>query len=185
MSPISFVFLFCYLLLLQFFLLLSSLVFVNAGVQDVTDYDIITKNQFQYGVVAYDSPNIQYVQHNNNNNLVTQAILPQQVYNVIKSEPTHIPNYAYEYSVNDPHTGDSKSQHEVRNGDQVKGSYSIVDADGTKRIVEYTADSHNGFNAVVRKEPAEIPIINNVEPLKYVLVPQEYVKQSNQKVIYL
>lgn len=51
----------------------------------------------------------------------------------------------------DPHTGDHKSQHEVRDGDVVKGSYSVVEPDGTLRTVHYTADDHNGFNAVVEK----------------------------------
>ncbi|RVE52446.1 hypothetical protein evm_002840 [Chilo suppressalis] len=62
------------------------------------------------------------------------------------------PKYAYEYSVQDPHTGDHKSQHETRDGDVVKGFYSLHEADGTVRIVEYSADKHNGFNAVVRRE---------------------------------
>lgn len=35
----------------------------------------------------------------------------------------------------------------------VQGSYSLVEPDGTRRVVEYTADPHNGFNAVVHKEP--------------------------------
>lgn len=35
----------------------------------------------------------------------------------------------------------------------MEGSYSVVDPDGTKRTVDYTADPVNGFNAVVRKEP--------------------------------
>ncbi|KAJ8979014.1 hypothetical protein NQ317_012709 [Molorchus minor] len=39
-------------------------------------------------------------------------------------------NYEFGYSVNDPHTGDSKSQHEVRSGDVVEGSYSLVEPDG-------------------------------------------------------
>ncbi|KAG5872995.1 hypothetical protein JTB14_023111 [Gonioctena quinquepunctata] len=64
--------------------------------------------------------------------------------------------YDFGYSVNDPHTGDSKSQHESRNGDVVHGSYSLIESDGTKRTVEYTADDHNGFNAVVHKEPADV-----------------------------
>ncbi|XP_026328670.1 cuticle protein 8-like [Hyposmocoma kahamanoa] len=42
-----------------------------------------------------------------------------------------------------------KSQQEVRDGDVVKGSYSFHEADGSIRTVEYTADDHNGFNAVV------------------------------------
>uniref|UniRef100_A0A182IZE3 Uncharacterized protein n=1 Tax=Anopheles atroparvus TaxID=41427 RepID=A0A182IZE3_ANOAO len=42
---------------------------------------------------------------------------------------------------------------ESRSGDVVQGSYSVVDPDGTKRTVDYTADPHNGFNAVVHREP--------------------------------
>ncbi|CAG9784946.1 unnamed protein product [Diatraea saccharalis] len=62
------------------------------------------------------------------------------------------PKYAYEYSIKDPHTGDYKTQHETRDGDVVKGFYSLHEADGTVRIVEYTADKHSGFNAVVKRE---------------------------------
>lgn len=51
----------------------------------------------------------------------------------------------------DGHTGDQKSQHEVRDGDVVKGEYSLVEPDGTIRKVQYTADHHNGFNAVVSR----------------------------------
>ncbi|CAH2107138.1 unnamed protein product [Euphydryas editha] len=61
------------------------------------------------------------------------------------------PKYAFDYSVNDPHTGDHKTQWETRDGDVVKGAYSLAEADGTTRIVEYTADKHNGFNAVVKR----------------------------------
>ncbi|KAF7270919.1 hypothetical protein GWI33_016151 [Rhynchophorus ferrugineus] len=62
--------------------------------------------------------------------------------------PAH---YEFNYGVQDPHTGDHKSQHEVREGDVVKGSYSVAEPDGTLRTVHYTADPHNGFNAVVEK----------------------------------
>ncbi|KAE8573406.1 cuticle protein 7 [Halyomorpha halys] len=62
------------------------------------------------------------------------------------------PEYKFEYGVHDAHTGDVKSQSEVRSGDVVKGSYSLVEPDGSKRVVEYTADPHNGFNAVVHRE---------------------------------
>ncbi|CAB0010522.1 unnamed protein product [Nesidiocoris tenuis] len=61
------------------------------------------------------------------------------------------PKYAFNYGVHDPHTGDIKSQYEERDGDVVKGAYSLVEPDGSVRIVEYTADDHNGFNAVVKK----------------------------------
>ncbi|XP_034946006.1 larval cuticle protein A1A-like isoform X2 [Chelonus insularis] len=63
------------------------------------------------------------------------------------------PQYSYGYSVADGLTGDNKAQHETRNGDVVQGSYSLVEPDGTRRTVSYAADSINGFNAVVRKNP--------------------------------
>jgi hypothetical protein len=53
--------------------------------------------------------------------------------------------------VEDPKTGDKKEQSEVRVGDVVKGEYSLAEPDGTIRIVKYTADKHNGFNAVVTR----------------------------------
>lgn len=33
---------------------------------------------------------------------------------------------------------------------------------GYKRIVEYTADEHNGFNAIVRREPVDVKIVKKV-----------------------
>nr|XP_034824565.1 cuticle protein 19-like [Maniola hyperantus] len=59
------------------------------------------------------------------------------------------PKYDFSYSVADGHTGDNKSQHESRDGDVVHGEYSLLEADGSVRRVQYTADAHNGFNAVV------------------------------------
>ncbi|KAK2582071.1 hypothetical protein KPH14_002775 [Odynerus spinipes] len=64
------------------------------------------------------------------------------------------PQYSFAYDVQDALTGDSKAQYETRNGDIVQGSYSLIEADGTRRIVQYTADPVNGFNAVVSREPA-------------------------------
>ncbi|XP_052750382.1 cuticle protein 7-like isoform X2 [Galleria mellonella] len=66
------------------------------------------------------------------------------------------PKYAFEYSVSDPHTGDHKSQHEIRDGDVVHGYYSLVQPDGSVRKVEYTADDHNGFNAIVHNSAPSI-----------------------------
>ncbi|XP_068630575.1 cuticle protein 7-like [Battus philenor] len=59
------------------------------------------------------------------------------------------PKYDYSYSVSDPHTGDHKTQHEARDGDVVKGEYSLLQPDGSFRKVTYTADDHSGFNAIV------------------------------------
>lgn len=61
------------------------------------------------------------------------------------------PKYMFEYGVNDPLTGDNKNQWEIRDGDVVKGGYSLDEPDGTKRVVEYHADDATGFHAVVKK----------------------------------
>ncbi|XP_060853346.1 cuticle protein 7-like [Rhopalosiphum padi] len=65
----------------------------------------------------------------------------------------HAPKpYNFEYDVKDLHTHDIKSQHEVSDGHgNVKGSYRLVEPDGSTRVVEYTADHEHGFNAVVKK----------------------------------
>lgn len=54
------------------------------------------------------------------------------------------PKYEFEYKVEDPHTKDNKFQHEARDGDFVKGVYSLHEADGSIRTVEYSADKHTG-----------------------------------------
>ncbi|XP_075162720.1 uncharacterized protein LOC142235349 [Haematobia irritans] len=59
--------------------------------------------------------------------------------------------YEFKYGVKDSKTGDVKDQWEHRDGDKVQGSYSLKEADGTIRVVDYHADKHNGFNAVVHK----------------------------------
>ncbi|XP_013201202.2 larval/pupal rigid cuticle protein 66-like [Amyelois transitella] len=68
---------------------------------------------------------------------------------------------SFAYDVADPNTGDFKSQVETRVGGTVQGQYSLLDADGTKRTVDYAADDVNGFNAVVRKDPvvAASPVV--------------------------
>lgn len=71
------------------------------------------------------------------------------------------PQYAYSYDVQDTLSGDSKGHVEERDGDVVRGEYSLIDADGFRRTVTYTADSINGFNAVVRREP----LVAVAEPL--------------------
>lgn len=43
-----------------------------------------------------------------------------------------------------------KSQWETRDNGVIKGHYSVVEPDGSIREVDYTADSKNGFNAVVK-----------------------------------
>ncbi|XP_058455419.1 cuticle protein-like [Malaya genurostris] len=79
--------------------------------------------------------------------------------------------YHFSYSVHDDHTGDIKSQSEERHGDDVKGQYTLIDADGYQRTVDYTADEHNGFNAVVRRDPLGHKVVKAVVPVAKVIAP--------------
>ncbi|KAK0092284.1 hypothetical protein PV326_001777 [Microctonus aethiopoides] len=85
---------------------------------------------------------------------VAKIATPLLAAKVIEADHNPHPQYSFAYDVQDSITGDYKSQHETRDGDSVQGSYSLIEADGTRRIVDYTADAHNGFNAIVHKEPA-------------------------------
>jgi hypothetical protein len=75
------------------------------------------------------------------------------------------PRYAFNYGVNDQHTGDVKHQSEQREGDVVKGQYSLVEPDGSIRTVDYTADPVNGFNAVVSKSGPGVHASPVVKPI--------------------
>ncbi|XP_025199665.1 larval cuticle protein A3A [Melanaphis sacchari] len=66
------------------------------------------------------------------------------------------PQYQFAYTVRDSLTGDAKDQEEVRDGDIVKGRYSLIEPDGSRRTVNYYADDINGFNAVVQKD---VPVV--------------------------
>lgn len=78
--------------------------------------------------------------------------------------------YEYGYTVHDDHSGDYKSHTEKRDGDTVHGRYEVLDPDGFKRIVEYTADAHHGFNAVVHREPTDVKV--PVKVVKKIYEPQ-------------
>ncbi|XP_063821233.1 uncharacterized protein LOC135071373 [Ostrinia nubilalis] len=94
---------------------------------------------------------------------------------VLAHEEIAHPKYEYTYSVADGHTGDNKSQQESRDGDVVKGSYSFHEADGSIRTVEYTADDHNGFNAVVHNTaPTAAPVVVKAAPVVYKAAPVVY-----------
>lgn len=43
--------------------------------------------------------------------------------------------------------------------------YSVIDPDGTRRTVDYTADPVNGFNAVVQREPLVKAVVPAVAKL--------------------
>ncbi|XP_022913606.1 pupal cuticle protein Edg-84A-like [Onthophagus taurus] len=59
------------------------------------------------------------------------------------------PDYQYSYGVRDPVTGNAQEHQENRDGDAVHGQYTVLQADGTMRIVRYTADDAQGFVAEV------------------------------------
>ncbi|XP_044268176.1 uncharacterized protein LOC123013607 [Tribolium madens] len=97
-------------------------------------------------------------------------------------------DYSFSYGVKDLHTGDVKHQWEKKDGDIVRGHYSVLEPDGSVRIVDYTADGKSGFNAVVKHTgPSQHPISHKENNLKevlktnfddnkikhYVFVPQE------------
>ncbi|ODN06328.1 Larval cuticle protein A2B [Orchesella cincta] len=91
------------------------------------------------------------------------------------------PQYNYGYSVSDALTGDQHSHTEAREGDVVKGQYSLVETDGSIRTVTYTADPVNGFNAVVENSAptvvkkvaavAHAPVYGHQAPLQYAAGP--------------
>jgi Insect cuticle protein len=84
--------------------------------------------------------------------IVKQVVQPVIKKIVEHEEPA---NYDFEYAVKDEHTGDIKEQHESAKDGAITGYYTLIDADGYRRIVHYTADDHNGFVADVKREPLE------------------------------
>ncbi|XP_055532955.1 cuticle protein 19-like [Wyeomyia smithii] len=89
-----------------------------------------------------------------------------------KEDHHHHPQYKFEYGVKDAHTGDHKVQWEQRDGDVVKGSYSLDEPDGGHRIVEYHSDAHGGIQIQVKKVGghAPAPVVHH-EPIPIVAAP--------------
>nr|XP_016934812.1 uncharacterized protein LOC108013444 [Drosophila suzukii] len=92
------------------------------------------------------------VQRQSQDAVVVSSVLSQ------RKEPEVYPpaSYSFNYAVNDETTGDIKEHSETRDGYVVRGFYSLVDPDGYKRTVTYTADDVHGFNAVVNRVPYAI-----------------------------
>jgi hypothetical protein len=81
-------------------------------------------------------------------------------------------NYDFKYEVHDEKTGDIKRQSETAVHGAVKGQYSLIDSDGYKRIVEYTADDNHGFQATVKREPTHFKIPEPVKIIK--VIPHQH-----------
>lgn len=66
-------------------------------------------------------------------------------------------DYHFAYSVNNRATGDVKRHSETRNGNQVRGSYYVLEPDGGHRLVEYTADERGFRPHVQRRYERQVP----------------------------
>ncbi|KAL5278749.1 hypothetical protein ACFFRR_003396 [Megaselia abdita] len=96
-------------------------------------------------------------QQNQGHQVITvpnQQIEPQQeIYQIYPGQLDNPTDYEFNWFVNNQENGDYKSHREVRQNDVVQGQYEVVDPDGYRRIVSYTADELHGFRAVVRRIP--------------------------------
>lgn len=128
--------------------------------------------------------------------IVTPTVSAAEIVRVLPGparirQPAADPSYTFAYQVRDAITGDSKTQEETRNGDFVKGRYSLIEPDGTRRTVDYTADPANGFNAYVQKSEERqavfVPTVlstDDVETIKVDVVeikPEATVKSTAPK----
>ncbi|KAI4464368.1 structural contituent of cuticle [Holotrichia oblita] len=105
-----------------------------------SDSDLSNLEQYQFGELGLDDES-------------SHVTAPIYTHTEDHHEEDHEPKkYEFHYAVEDKHTGDIKSQKESGDGHVVKGEYSLKEADGTTRIVKYSADKKNGFNAVVIKK---------------------------------
>ncbi|XP_017779405.1 PREDICTED: cuticle protein 19-like [Nicrophorus vespilloides] len=73
----------------------------------------------------------------------------REVYVKDKLDYVAKPDYSYSYGVKDPSTGNDQQHRQTRLGDAVQGEYKVLQADGSMRVVRYTADAKNGFRATV------------------------------------
>lgn len=73
-------------------------------------------------------------------------------------KPQHNPSYQFGFDVKDDEFTNYQNRKEQREGNVIKGSYSVVDSDGFIRTVTYTADPKEGFKAEVSRQPTDIVV---------------------------
>ncbi|XP_068630782.1 putative cyclin-dependent serine/threonine-protein kinase DDB_G0272797/DDB_G0274007 [Battus philenor] len=76
----------------------------------------------------------------------------------VQEDYDHNPSYQFGFDVNDDQYTNYQNRKEQRDGDVIKGSYSVVDSDGFVRTVTYTADPKEGFKAEVSRKPTDIVV---------------------------
>ncbi|XP_047986335.1 cuticle protein 19.8 [Leguminivora glycinivorella] len=96
------------------------------------------------------------------------------------------PSYQFGFDVNDDQYTNYQNRKEQRDGDVIKGSYSVVDSDGFVRTVTYTADPKEGFKAEVSRQPTDIVVkIPTPKPqLQSLPQPQPQHHQQQQQPQY-
>ncbi|CAK1604412.1 unnamed protein product [Parnassius mnemosyne] len=73
-------------------------------------------------------------------------------------------NYSFGYGVSDTKTGDVKTVWESKEGDTVKGHYSLLEPDGSAKHVESLVGPGKGFTAAVNNEGAKPESTVTAEP---------------------
>ncbi|XP_073811639.1 uncharacterized protein [Musca autumnalis] len=113
-----------------------------------TSYAVVTKHD--------DNKHTAHVEHHGYTHQVAEHYANKDDHHSLDDHHGHgdehsYPKYEFAYGVEDLKTGDIKDQWESRDGDKVEGSYSLKESDGATRLVTYTSDKKNGFEATVHK----------------------------------
>ncbi|CAO1368066.1 unnamed protein product [Diamesa serratosioi] len=87
------------------------------------------------------------------------------------------PSYQFGFDVKDDEFTNYQNRKESREGNVIKGSYSVVDSDGFIRTVTYTADPKEGFKAEVVREPTNIVVKVPVQKPPQGQEPQQEYRQ--------
>ncbi|XP_055623346.1 uncharacterized protein LOC129766773 [Toxorhynchites rutilus septentrionalis] len=98
------------------------------------------------------------------------------------AKPTErIPKYHFEYGVKDANTGDHKVHWEKRNGNHVEGSYTVEEADGGRRIVNYQTDEKGAMQIQVTKVAGHA-VVPKPKPLQEQVAGRDYGKPEYPKL---
>ncbi|XP_052861101.1 activating signal cointegrator 1 complex subunit 2 homolog [Anopheles cruzii] len=140
-------------------------------------HDQVQRSQYQQPQARqyqpqYQPQQIQYVQEQQQ----YQQPQPQPQLKVSKPRPQYLqggqkqpleedqedydpnPSYQFGFDVKDDEFTNYQNRKETRDGNVIKGSYSVVDSDGFIRTVTYTADPKEGFKAEVSRQPTDIVV---------------------------